>query len=59
MGENSAEYRTLIDLTSELRLAVRSDLISLSGDLLSARLISPNNDAELMNTFRSDAERSA
>ena len=59
MGENSAEYRTLIDLTSELRLAVRSDLISLSGALLSSRLISPDSESELRNTVHSEAERSA
>ena len=59
MGENSAEYSTLIDLTSELRLAVRSELISLTGSLLAARLISLDNDIELRNTTHSKAERSA
>ena len=59
MGENSPEYRTLIDLTSELRLAVSSNLISLGGALLSARLISPESEAELRNTFCSEVERSA
>ena len=59
MGENSAEYSTLIDLTHELGLAVRSDLISLSGVLLSARLITTNNDAELRNKLHTEAERSA
>ena len=56
MGENSAEYRTLVDLTSELRLAVGSDL---SGALLSSRLSSPDNDFELRNTLHSEAEQSA
>ena len=59
MGENTPEYKALITLTSELRLAVRSDLISLSGALLSSRLISPDNEAELRNTVHSEAERSA
>ena len=58
-AENSAEYRTLIELTNDVRLAVRSDLISLSGALLSAGLISPDNDAELRNTVHSEAERAA
>ena len=59
MGENSAEYSTLIDLTSELRLAIRSELISLAGSLLATRLISPEGDAELRNTTHSEVERSA
>ena len=49
----------MIDLTSELRLAVRSELISLSGSLLASRLISPEGDAELRNTAHSEVERSA
>ena len=59
MGENSAEYSTLVDLTSELRLAIRSELISLTGSLLAARLISPEGDTELRNTAHSEIERSA
>ena len=59
MGENSAEYSTLIDLTSELRLAVRSELVSLTGSLLATRLISPEGDAEVRNTSHSEVERSA
>jgi hypothetical protein len=60
MTENSAEYRTMIDLTSELRLAVRPELISLTGSLLASRLISPDNDIELRDTAHSgEVERSA
>ena len=59
MGENSAEYSTLIDLTSGLRLAIRSELISLTGSLLATRLISLDNDNELRNTAHSEVERSA
>ena len=59
MAEDSEEYRTMIDLTNQLRLAVRSELISLSGSLLASRLISPEGDAELRNTARSEVERSA
>ena len=59
MAENSAEYSTLLDLTVDLRLAVSSELISLSGALLAKRIISPNNDSELRNTVHSTAERSA
>ena len=53
------EYSTLIDLTRELRLAVRPDLISLTGSLLAARLILLDNDIELRNTAHSEVERSA
>ena len=64
MGQSSAEYATteysiLINLTSELRLAVRSELISLTGSLLASRLISPESEAELRNTAHSEVERSA
>ena len=59
MEENSSEYSTLIDLTVDLRLAVRPHLISLSGALLATRLISADNEAELRNTVHSEAERSA
>ena len=59
MAENSAEYSTLIDLTSELRLAVKSELFSLTGSLLAMRLISPDSDADLRNTTHSEVERSA
>ena len=38
---------------------MRSELISLSGSLLSIRLISPDNETELRNTSCSEAERSA
>ena len=54
MGEDTVEYNTLIKLTSELRLAARSELISLTG----AR-ISLDNDIELRNTAHSEVERSA
>ena len=57
--ENSAEYKTMIDLTSELRLAVRSELVTLTGSLLASRLISLDNDIELRNTAHSEVERSA
>ena len=59
MVEGSEEYRTMIDLTRELRLAVRPELISLTGSLLAARLISLDNDIELRNTAHSEVERSA
>lgn len=63
MAENTtvtAEYSTLLDLTNELRLAVRPELISLSGSLLALRLISPESEAKLRDTAaHSEVERSA
>ena len=60
MTESSAEYRAMIDLTSELRLAVRPELIFLTGSLPASRLISPDNDIELRDTAHSgEVERSA
>ena len=49
----------MIDLTSELRLAVKSELVTLTGSLLASRLISLDNDIELRNTAHSEVERSA
>ena len=59
MGENSSEYRTLVELTSQLRLAVKSDITSVSGELVSCGLISPDNDSELRNKMHSEADRAA
>ena len=59
MADQSAEYDTLIEITVDLRLAVRPHLLSLSGGLLASRLISPDNEAELRNTVVSEAERAA
>ena len=59
MGEGTAEYSTLISLTRELRVAIRPELISLTGALLASRLISLDNDIELRNTTHSEVERSA
>ena len=55
----ASEYRTVISHTTDLRLAVRFDLIALSGELLAVGLISPDNDSELRNTRQSEAERAA
>ena len=53
------EYSTLIERTNELRLAVSSELISLSGSLLAARFISLDNETELRNPAHTERERSA
>lgn len=59
MGDSSAEFETLLDLTKDLRLAVRPNLISLVDDLLSERLISSENESELCNPSKSEVERSS
>ena len=56
----SAEYKTMIVLTDKLGLAVRPDLISLTGSLLASGLISSDNNIELRDTAHSSVvERSA
>lgn len=55
----ASEYRTVVKHTTDLRLAVRFDLVALSGELLAVGLISPDNDSELRNTRQSEAERAA
>jgi hypothetical protein len=44
----------MINLTSELRLAVRPDFTALTGSLLASRLISSDNDIELRDTAHFD-----
>ena len=48
-GTDSAEYRTLLDLTVDLGLAVRDDLVGLSSALIAARLITRNNGESVRN----------
>ena len=56
---NSPEYRTFMALTSDLNLAVRSNLISLGGALVACGLISPNDYDDLRNPMHSEATRAA
>ena len=55
----STEYRTLISLTDELRCAVQSDLVPLSGRLVAEHLISPDNASQLRNPMHSEAAHAA
>ena len=55
----SQEYRTLKRYITEVRTAVKSDLTSLSGSLLSRNLISPENEANLRNQTRNQEDRAA
>ena len=56
---DSAEYRTLRHHTSDLRLAVKDNLIDLSGALFSAHLISEENCEEVENTNHTRESRAA
>ena len=56
---NTPEYRTIIQCTPELTTALKNDLVSLSGELLSAGLIADDNAAALCNQFISVAHRAA
>ena len=56
---NSSEYRTIILYTGDLRRAVQSNLISLSGVLLAAGLISADNESELRHLQHTEVDRAA
>ena len=53
------ECRTIIQCTSELTTALKSDIISLSRELIAAGLISDDNAAALRNQFIGEAHRAA
>ena len=59
MGSNTAEYRTLQCLTSDLCLAVKQDLIGLSGDLFADGFITQNISEDLRNSMHSKEDRAA
>ena len=56
---NTPEYRTIIQCTPELTTALKSDLVSLSGELLAVGLIADDNAAALRNQFIDVAHRAA
>jgi hypothetical protein len=59
MAGNSAEYDTMINLTPDLRLAVKSNLTPLSGDLFAENLISSSSEEEMRNDVHSKEHRAA
>ena len=59
MAGSSAEYDTMITLTTDLQLATKSDLTFLSGALLGENLISSRNGSELRNVAHSEEDRAA
>ena len=59
MAVNSAEYITLQRHVSDVRLAVKADLIGVSGDLLSKFLITQANDEELRDPMHPAEDRAA
>ena len=56
---NSPEYNAFLDCISELRLAVKASPLSLSSDLVAARLISPEKEESLRNRSKDDVDRAA
>ena len=56
---NSPECETLLQCTPVLRLAVKDHLCLLSGHLLSRRLISTEQEAELRNEMHTELKRAA
>ena len=49
----SAEYRTLVRLTSDIQVAVKNSLVSLGGALVSAELIEPGQYDGIKNEHNS------
>ena len=59
MMAESQEYKTLKRYIPEVTTAIKSNLTSLSGGLLSRDLISQENDALLRNQLKSEEDRAA
>ena len=53
------EYMTMVRCTRALRTAVQTQLFSLGASLLSAGMISTDNDSDIRNTMHSEPERAA
>ena len=58
-GEGSKEYLTFIQCTQDLRLAVRSHLLSLGASLIAKHVITPDQEEELRNHHHSVGDRAA
>ena len=56
---DSPEYEAMKDCVPRLRLAVKGDLVTISGELLAARLISEDKEASLRNKMIDEGERAA
>jgi putative heme degradation protein len=56
---NSPEYNSMVDCTPELRYSVKPNIVSLSGELLRARLINEDKDTALRNRNVEEADRAA
>ena len=57
LSEDSPEYRTIIRACSHLTFAVQHALVSLSSDLITTQLISPEIGTSLTNGSRDKIER--
>lgn len=58
-ANNSAEYRTLVAHTNDLRLAVQADLTNLSGVLVAASLITMDASEDIRNQMHPRSQRAA
>ena len=56
---NSPEYRTIVECTPDLTIALKDDLTRLSGELFAAGLIADDNAADLRRQDRGKADRAA
>ena len=58
-GKNTPEYQTVVELVETLRLAVKANLTTLGGALMSSGLISSDNESSLRNSNQSESQRAA
>ena len=58
-GAIAAEFESMKDCVPELRLSAKTNLLSLSGELLAARLISDENEESTRNRNVNEAARAA
>lgn len=56
---NSPEYKTFAALNNDVNLAVRSNLVSVGGYLVSCGLISPDDYDSLRNRMHPESDRAA
>ena len=59
MDHNTPEYRTMIQCTPHLEIAIKNQLTTLSGELLAVGLLSTDNAGALRNQTIDEADRAA
>ena len=58
-GDNTAEYQTTLRCGARIKLAVQSNLVSISDSMVANGLITPDNGQDLRNRHHSEADRAS